>query len=150
MALAQSLRPAVVIVRVVVCLVLLGGAIGKLLDPRPFWAFLVAVLGGGVAEEVFVVTLAVGALLGVGLLVYWKRAWPGWGAAGLFLLLTGLFVRGMALNLQEPVGWFGSLLAGQPLGFALPVRSLALAVMAGLVAVKEPAERRRQEAPQPS
>jgi len=123
--------------RFVLSVVLLGAALGKLLDPSLFLKFVSVIFGVGVfgAKVFFLLTVCLEALLGGGLLLMGKQPWIYLSTGVLFLLFAGVVAYAIIFDVSATCGCFGALLEAKANNVSL-IRNVVLAAIALFLTVE--------------
>lgn len=118
--------------RVVLSVVLLSAALGKLSDPSLFLGFVSAVFGIGAsgANALFIFTVCLEVLLGGAVLLMVKQPWAYWSSTCLFLLFAGIISYAMVIDLKASIGCFGTFLEAQEANPVSLIRNGVLAAIA--------------------
>jgi len=124
--------------RLVLSVVLLGAALGKLSDPSFFLGFVSAVFGVGAsgANAFFIFTICLEALLGSAVLLMGKQPWAYWSSACLFLLFAAIISYAIVIDLEASCGCFGAFLETQEANPVSLIRNVFLAATALFLAIE--------------
>ena len=123
--------------RLILSVVLLGAALGKLSDPSLFLGFVSAVFGVGAsgANAFFIFTICLEALLGSAVLLMGKQPWAYWSSACLFLLFAAIISYAIVIDLEASCGCFGAFLETQEANPVSLIRNVFLAATALFLAI---------------